>query len=95
MTAAKIMVGESTFESLAAVSAEREIVVAKLFTIFTGYDPGSIEALYPYEQDIVRLFNRYQALSEAIDRHTQIEQRNENIRTAWQLVRELKKDSNS
>ena len=95
MTSNPIVVGGATFASIDAVIAKRTEVEAKLNTLFVGFDPDRIDALYAYEPDIVRLFNSYQLLTEAIDRHTLIEKRNENIRTAWQLVRELKKNSNS
>jgi|GEM_PF-4199807 len=95
MTVTGIVVGGTTYASMDAIIAERMEVLAKLNALFAGYDPDKIAALYADEPDIVRLFNSYQALSEAIDRHTQLQQRNENIRAAWQLVRELKKDSNA
>lgn len=90
-----IVVGGATFASIDAVIDMRREVEAELNGLFVGFDPNKIDALYAHEPDIVRLFNSYQLLTEAIDRHTLIEKRNENIRTAWQLVRELKKDSNS
>lgn len=95
MTEAKIVVGETTYSSLDDVVAARKVVANKLIVLFAGFNPPDIGALHKFEPDIVRLFNRYQQLSEAIDRQNIIEQRNQNIRTAWSLVHELKKDNHS
>ncbi len=95
MTSSAIVVGDATFASIGDVIDMRREVEAELNALFVGFNPDRIDALHACEPDIVRLFNSYQLLTEAIDRHTLIEKRNENIRTAWRLVRELKKDSNS
>jgi len=95
MTEAQIVVGETTYGSLGDVIAEQETVASKLAALYSGFDEAEISAWHKFEPDIVRLFNRYLLLSEAIDRQNQIEKRNENIRTAWRLVRDLTKEIHS
>lgn len=95
MTSNAIVVGGATFASIDAVIEMRREVEAELNALFVGFDPNRIDALHAREPDIVRLFNSYQLLSDAINRHDEIENRNKNIRAAWELVRELKKDSDA
>lgn len=95
MTSNPIVVGDATFASIGEVIDMRREVEAELNALFVGFDPDRIDTLHACEPDIVRLFNSYQLLTEAVDRHTLIENRNNNIRAAWELLRELKKDSDA
>ena len=90
MSASEIRVGDVTYSNVEAVIAERDMVADKLAAIFATFDPERIEALHQQEPTIVRLYNSYQLFSEAIDRHMEAEKRNENIRAAWTLVRDLR-----
>jgi hypothetical protein len=90
MSTGEIRVGDVTYSSVEAMIAERDMVADKLAAIFATFDPERIEALHQQEPMIVRLYNSYQLFSEAIDRHMEAEKRNDNIRTAWKLVRDLR-----
>lgn len=79
-----------TYESVEQMMRVRELYGEKLQLIFADFDPARIEQYLPQEAQIIAYFNGYHELTVAIERAKEVEEREQNIMTAWKLVRDLK-----
>lgn len=72
--------------------AERDDVLAKLTSIYAGFEKGTVSALNGREEEIVDLVNRYNELTDIIDRFGQASVRRGNILAGWEIVKQHRVD---
>lgn len=73
---------------IAPYRAEREGVLAKLTHIYADFEKGPVETLASSEQEIVDLVNRYNVLTDLIERFDEAGIRRANILAGWAIVKQ-------
>lgn len=79
---------EKIVTDIAPYRDEREAVLAKLAPIYDGFEKGPVDALAAREQEIVDLANRYNELTNLIERFDDATTRRANILAGWEIVKQ-------
>lgn len=97
MTAITITVGgvERTITDIAIYRADLANTGRLLHEVYAGFDPGRPEMLLNREEEVVKLYNRYQELRAIVDQWDSAEKSRENVLAAWALVQEIRKGGGS
>lgn len=79
---------EKVVTDIAPYRAEREGVLAELQTIYAGYDKNALSALDAREVEIVDLVNRYNELTNLIERFDKASVRSANLLAGYEIVKQ-------
>lgn len=79
---------EKVVTDIAPYRAERDGVLAELTAIFADFEKGALSALDTREAEIVDLVNRYNELTNLIERFDEASVRRGNILTGWEIVKQ-------
>lgn len=95
MTAITIMVAgvERTITDITSYRSDLDRTGRLLDKLYVDFDPARPELLVPSEDEVVKLFNRYQELRVIIDQWESAEQSRENVLAGWKLVEEIRNGS--
>lgn len=73
---------------IAPYRVERDDALAKLTHIYTDFDEETLSVLNSREQEIVDLANRYNELTNMIERFDKAGVRRANILAGWEIVKQ-------
>lgn len=92
MTAITITVGgsERTITDVTAYRADLASTAQLLDNLYAGFDPARPEPLLAQEEEVVKLYNRYQELRAIVDQWDASEKSRENVLAAWALVQQIR-----
>ena len=79
---------EKVVTDIAPYRAERDGVLAELEAIFADFEEGTLSALDAREAEIVDLVNRYNELTNLIERFDKASVRSANILAGWEIVKQ-------
>ncbi|RYY28397.1 MAG: hypothetical protein EOP62_04175 [Sphingomonadales bacterium] len=79
---------EKVVTDIAAYHAERDGVLAELEAIYADFEEATLSALDAREAEIVDLVNRYNELTNLIERFDKASVRSANILAGWEIVKQ-------
>lgn len=92
MTAITITIGgvERTVTDIATYRTDLANTGRLLDEVYAAFNPARPEMLLPREEEVVKLYNRYQELRAIVEQWDSAETSRENVLAGWALVQEIR-----